>query len=262
VHNLLGGPGNPDGIDYPLAPDLKNNFSAYWRPFDAWSLMPTGMIRASVHGVLTDVVDQILGSTTINKLGLLKEIFADYSPELSQSRRVEVLSNNIVVFTASLSGASGFVASVSDWPIGCGMTTFGTNGPLLCFWWRFWPQAQFMINNQSVLGDEIRILAGDGPHPLAHLTQFSLRAAGFDELILAGDDSEHIGPITTKEQRFGDILTTSWVPPNMRQALQTADKVTGPWVDVPGVIVPPFIASPTGSNNFFRVRAKFVGGPP
>jgi hypothetical protein len=254
VRNLIGGSANPDGIAFPLDPRKTNNVSVYFRPVDLFGQMPTGMVLSVTgSGVLTGAVDHVLGGSTITKLALLKKIFADYSPVFAQSRRVEVLSNNIVVLTTSLPGATGEVATVDDWPIGCGKATVGPLGPVLCFWWRYWPQAQFLINNQSVVGDEIRILAENVPWPLT-LSQFELRASGLDELVLTGDAAEQTGPIRTTAQRFGDILAISWTPLNLRQALQSADNVTGPWTDVPGVTVPPFIASPTGSNTFFRVR--------
>lgn len=255
VRNLVSGAANPDGIDFPLGADyLTNNFTASWRPVDAWSLMPTGMIRAIARGSVTGGLDQVLGSTTITKLGLLKEIFADYGPVFPSSRRVEVLSNNIVVFSTSLQGASGVVGSVNDWPMGCGKTTVGPVGPLLCFYWRFWPHGQFLINSNSVSGDEIRILAENTPFPYAHLTQFSLRAAGMDELILTATAAEHLNPIIIKAQRFGDTRAISWDTPNLRQILQSAGSISGPWGDVPGVTVSPYFAPiPTGSNQFLRV---------
>ena len=260
VHNLIGDPGDPGGVTFPLEPAAANNFSVYWRPVDPWNLMPTSaVLRASAHGVLNGGTNELLGTTTITKLALLREIFANYSPVMPPSRRVEVLRSNAVVFSTSLQGASGLVATVSDWPLGCGKTTIGTNGPVLCLWWRFWPEAQFLINNQFVNGDEIRILAENTPVALDHLTQFNLSAAGVSELQLTAATSDIAGPIQIKIQHFGNTHAISWLPENLRQILQGADTVNGPWMDMLGTTAPPLLlkdpAGPQG-QKFFRVRQQ------
>jgi hypothetical protein len=248
ARNFISGAANPDGINFPFGPDyLTNNFTATWRPVDAWNQTSTGSIlRAEVRGNAGGA-EQVLGSSTITKLGLLRDIFANFGAVSPPSRRVVVLSR-------SIPAASGSVGTVDDWPLACGNKVLGSTGTVFGLWWSFEPAAQFMINTQSVSGDEIRIWAENTPVPVPALTQFGLRASGLDELILTAGAAEHLNPITIKAQRFGGTQAISWDTPNLRQILQSAGSISGPWADVPGVTVSPYLApSPTGSNQFLRV---------
>jgi len=107
-----------------------------------------------------------------------------------------------------------------------------------------------------VVGDEIRILAEDPPVSLDHLTQFSLHALGLPEFQLTSAVAEQPGPVTTKVQRFEDRLAISWGPSNLRQALQSADDITGPWTPIPGATTSPYVITASGARKFYRVSQQ------
>lgn len=170
------------------------------------------------------------------------------------SRRVEILRSNQVVFSTSLAGGTGPVAfAKKEWPMACGKTVTGLNGPQLCYWLRYAAQVDFVIGNAEVRGDEIRILTENVPGQLDRFSEFSLHAAGLEELRLVHAEVGSSRRPTLEYLRAGDALALSWTPGHPRQILQSADSVSGPWINVPGLTSPPYIAPNTDARKFHRI---------
>jgi hypothetical protein len=249
LNNLVSGAGSPAGIEIPFTP----GGSMYWRQFDAFGMMPTGaMLRASVKGAFVNGAEQILASSQITDSGFQKDIYIEFSALGAPSRRMDVLSSSLLVFSESIPGTNSLMAHVSDWPLSCGGTRESPTGPLR-FFWRFWPTVNFEINNQVVAGDEIRIVAENPSQTIDHLSSFDLRASSVDSLDLVSAGTEASSPPTLQIQRFGNVVAISWSPTGPLRILQCANRVTGPFWDVPGGDASPYVTPITATNQFYRL---------
>jgi hypothetical protein len=255
VKNLVSGPDNPAGVEFNSG-STSYEASTYvpphvfWRPINSFgTVFPGAILRASVRGAFVNQGEQLLASSQITDLGSTKEITADHSALGATSRIVEVLSSNVVVYSANIVGSNGVVAHVSSWAEGWGtVADFSVNCPV----WRFWPTTLFEVNNHSVAGDEIRIAPVGGTTP-DHLSSFSLQAAGIPELELSAESVEATSPITMQIQRFGNAVAISWTPTGSGQVLQCANRVTGPYWEVPGGDAGSYVTSIGAKNQFYRV---------
>src|SRR5206468_6732347 len=167
--------------------------------------------------------EQCLGSVQVTDVGSALEVTADYSPVAVYSRHLEVLRSNQVV--AVVNGNTGLVARVPACPGGCGKlgpSRLIPNGPPILCYWIDWPQPIKIelgegvglpgiaaASPQTVLGDELRILAENPPGPLDYLSEFDIHAAGIPAIILY---DETVGRLVLHITRSGNQATISWSP--------------------------------------------------
>jgi hypothetical protein len=248
-------PAGPAGVRFPL--NNADTFSAWWRTLDRFhpAPPPDALIRIGGDGAFVGGQEQPLDSSQITLIGDTKEITSECIALGASSRRTEVYRNAALVLTTSISGNTGVVAQVRDWPVGAGKMIVGPDGTLADVYWRWLPATQFTINGQMVDGDELRIIAENVP-PLDHLSSFTLRAAGFPEINFVADIAQTTAPVTAKAQAAGGALVISWDVANPRQVLQQADNPAGPWTDVPGATSSPYLVNPVGAKKFLRVFQK------
>jgi hypothetical protein len=93
----------------------------------------------------------------------------------------------------------------------------------------------------------------------AHGLQFrkfdlSLQASGIDSLDLVAAGTETGNPATLQFQRSGDALAISWTPNGgAGTILQSADSPVGPWIEVPGAALSPYVTKATATRKFYRI---------
>ncbi len=181
VSNL--GPSGEDGVEIGFAP--AEGFRTEWRPLDESSPVPSGAVLTfGATGTVEGGPEQPLGELSIADVGPFLEITADYSPVDSFSQRLEIYNRGELV--ATLTGHTGPVARIADWPRGCGKKKVVIDDLTTACYWPEWdePLPIQILGGPTVLGDGLRIIAENPSAGLESLDSFSVQAAGIPSIVL------------------------------------------------------------------------------
>jgi hypothetical protein len=113
-------------------------------------------------------------------------ITTDFSPVGASNHTVEVRSAGLLV--QRITGLTGDIGTVSDWPTGLGEQTTGSPTGAPGFIAPFGQLVQFTINGgPTVQGDELRIFPENPSLPIGNLQMLNLVASGFDSLTISNE---------------------------------------------------------------------------
>ncbi|MDB6035833.1 MAG: exported protein of unknown function, partial [Verrucomicrobiales bacterium] len=143
---------------------------------------PGACLRLSATGDFAGDPKHALGSASMTYDGQGNlQLNVDFSPIGSKSTRVDVYEGSKFVGTASVQG--NFIGTLSGGGrlIACGKLP----PPLPCFFGGFETTFKFAAaDGTSLVGDEIRILAGNPSGPLKNLASFSVQACNVDRITI------------------------------------------------------------------------------
>lgn len=182
------GSSGQDGVAIHV--DDYDEFGVNWQPLDPLGTVPDGaFMEFSATGSVGAIAGQALGTLRITDIGAELEITADYSAIGSTSQRLEVLNGGVLVTTVT--GHTGPIAHVVEWPKGCGkgraiIDDFSTACYRPC-----WPGPVSIniIGGPTVVGDTLRVLAENPSAEFDFLSSFTTQAADIPNVTISSESA-------------------------------------------------------------------------
>ncbi len=200
------GSSGKDGVSIGLS--NTHRFDVEWMPIGSEATTPTGAsLRIQATGSLDGQPGQGLGFVVNQDTGSAISIDADFSDFGSPTQLIQVFDNGILV--GEVSGHTGPVATVPDWPIGVGKLGQENGGAGTKCYTETWEETIpiAIVGGPTLMGDELRILA-EGSFDIGELDGFSVLLADTPDLTLTGEATDVTTTIFIDGFESGD--TSRW----------------------------------------------------
>lgn len=184
--DLLFGNSGDDGVSIDAG--QAESFSVNWAPLDPFGDVPDGAsFQVGATGSVGGIPGEPLGTLQVKDVGSEYQITADYSPVGSTSHRLEVYDDGMLV--QIVTGHTGPVARVPQWPSGCGKGRVIIGGGSTACYFPEWPTSVpiAIVGGPTVMGDQLRVLAENPSAPFDFLQTFSVVATDIPEITFTGE---------------------------------------------------------------------------